>query len=279
MRSAHRTVRQSHHDDFMCVDPHSFVQNSHQRCVAPCLRFSSRFHHVPPAAGDFATDVQYQRNTSCVSAPLPRHVHTFSDAILLGISRSCAIFSAVHSPTALFVETVCVESGLLFCCLFMTTMGWTLRLILSERRKFQDFHEDVGSSLHDQTAQCGQQLHLGRLMRRCLAFSSNPCRIPRECEGGLTQGVLQWVCRSCGSSTSMQDISALPAVSCLQCSSSASIIFDTPIGRVVRFHLTMNRRLTGSRTVLFRGSHHSTVGDVVTPLLLVLALSLGSSVL
>ena len=30
--------------------------------------------------------------------------------------------------------------------------------------------------------------------------------------------VLQWVCRSCGSSTSMQDIPALPAVSCPECS-------------------------------------------------------------
>ena len=39
--------------------------------------------------------------------------------------------------------------------------------------------------------------------------------------------VLQWVCRSCGSSTSMQDIPALPTVSCPQCSSSAAIIFLT----------------------------------------------------
>ena len=46
--------------------------------------------------------------------------------------------------------------------------------------------------------------------------------------------VLQWV-RSCGSSTSMQDITALPAVSCPQCSSSAAIVFDRPTGRVVRF--------------------------------------------
>ena len=45
------------------------------------------------------------------------------------------------------------------------------------------------------------------------------------------------------------------------------------------FHPTMNLRLTGSRTVLCRGSHHSTVGDVVTPLLPALALSLGSSAL
>ena len=45
------------------------------------------------------------------------------------------------------------------------------------------------------------------------------------------------------------------------------------------FHQRQNSRLTGSRTVLCRGSHHSTVGDVVTPLLPVLALSLGSSVL
>ena len=47
--------------------------------------------------------------------------------------------------------------------------------------------------------------------------------------------VLQRVCRSCGSSTSMQDIPVLPAVSCPQCSSSAAIVFDRPTGRVVRF--------------------------------------------
>ena len=46
---------------------------------------------------------------------------------------------------------------------------------------------------------------------------------------------LQWVCHSCGSSTSVQDIPALLAVSCPQCSSSAAIVFDRPTGRVVRF--------------------------------------------
>ena len=50
-------------------------------------------------------------------------------------------------------------------------------------------------------------------------------------QGSSSAWVLQWVCHSCGSSTSMQDISALPAVSCPQCSSSAAM----PTGRVVRF--------------------------------------------
>ena len=50
--------------------------------------------------------------------------------------------------------------------------------------------------------------------------------------------VLQWVCRSCGSSTSMQDIPALPAVSCPQYSSSVAIVFDRPTGRVVRFYVS-----------------------------------------
>ena len=54
-------------------------------------------------------------------------------------------------------------------------------------------------------------------------------------QGSSSDRVLQWVCRSCGSSTSMQDIPVLPAVSCPQCSSSAAIVFDRPAGRVVRF--------------------------------------------
>ena len=49
---------------------------------------------------------------------------------------------------------------------------------------------------------------------------------------------LQWVCRSCGSSTSIQDIPASPAVSCSQCSTSAGIVFDRPTGRVARFCLS-----------------------------------------
>ena len=54
-------------------------------------------------------------------------------------------------------------------------------------------------------------------------------------QGSSSAWVLQWVCRSCGSSTSMQDIPVLPTVSCPQCSSSAAIVFDRPTGRVVRF--------------------------------------------
>ena len=41
-----------------------------------------------------------------------------------------------------------------------------------------------------------------------------------------------------GSSTSMQDIPALPAVSCSQCSTSAAIVFDRPTGRIARFCLS-----------------------------------------
>ena len=59
--------------------------------------------------------------------------------------------------------------------------------------------------------------------------------IQPSAKGSSSDWLLQWVCRSCGSSTSMQDILALPAVSCPQCSSSAGIVFDRPTGRVVRF--------------------------------------------
>ena len=54
-------------------------------------------------------------------------------------------------------------------------------------------------------------------------------------QGSSSDWVLQWVCRSCGSSTSMQNIPALPPVSCSQCSTSAAIVFDRPTGRIVRF--------------------------------------------
>ena len=53
-------------------------------------------------------------------------------------------------------------------------------------------------------------------------------------QGSSSDWVLQWVCRSCGSSTSHQDIPALPAASCPQCSSSAAIVFDRPTGHIVR---------------------------------------------
>ena len=54
-------------------------------------------------------------------------------------------------------------------------------------------------------------------------------------QGSSSDWFLQWVCRFCGSSTSMQDIPALPAVSCSHCSTSAAIVFDRPTGRVARF--------------------------------------------
>ena len=54
-------------------------------------------------------------------------------------------------------------------------------------------------------------------------------------QGSSSDWVLQWVCRSCGSSTSMQDITALPAVSCSQCSTSAAIVFESSTGRIARF--------------------------------------------
>ena len=110
-------------------------------------------------------------------------------------------------------------------------------------------------------------------------------------QGSSSAWVLQWVCRSCESSTSMQDIPVLPAVSCPECSSSAAIVFDRPTGRVVlRFLSTRrpSRRCQSlfppappllpldwfshgplSRFPSLNGWHH---GD------LVLALSLGSSV-
>ena len=57
-------------------------------------------------------------------------------------------------------------------------------------------------------------------------------------QGSSSDWVIQWVCRSCGSSTSMQDIPALPAVPCSQCSTSAAIVFDRTTGRVARFCLS-----------------------------------------
>ena len=58
-------------------------------------------------------------------------------------------------------------------------------------------------------------------------------------QGSSSDWVLQWVCRCCGSSTYMQDIPALPAVSCSQCSTSASIVFNKPTGRTARFCLSL----------------------------------------
>ena len=53
--------------------------------------------------------------------------------------------------------------------------------------------------------------------------------IHRSAQGSFSDNwVLQWVYRSCGSSASMQDIPALPAVSCSQSSTSAAIVFDRP---------------------------------------------------
>ena len=57
-------------------------------------------------------------------------------------------------------------------------------------------------------------------------------------QGSSSTWVPQWVCRSCGSSTSMEDIPTLPAVSCSQCSTSAVLVFDRPSGRVARFCLS-----------------------------------------
>ena len=51
-------------------------------------------------------------------------------------------------------------------------------------------------------------------------------------QGSSSDWVLQWVCRSCGSSTSMRDIPALPAVSCSQCSTSAAIVLTGPLDAV-----------------------------------------------
>ena len=73
----------------------------------------------------------------------------------------------------------------------------------------------------------------------------SPIRPPEK--GFSTDWVLQWVCRSCGSSTSMQDIPALPAVSCSLCWSPT---MWQSCFKLLFFHPTKTRRLTGSRTVL-----------------------------
>ena len=52
---------------------------------------------------------------------------------------------------------------------------------------------------------------------------------------GATSWVPQWVCRSCGASTSLLDIPPLDAASCYLCSTSSAIVFDRPSGRAVRF--------------------------------------------
>ena len=57
-------------------------------------------------------------------------------------------------------------------------------------------------------------------------------------QGSSSGLLLRWVCRSFGSSTSMQDIPALPAVSCFECSASAAIVINRPTGRTARFCLS-----------------------------------------
>ena len=58
---------------------------------------------------------------------------------------------------------------------------------------------------------------------------------------GATSWVPQWVCRSCGASTSLFDIPPLDAASCPLCSTSSAIVFDRPSGRAVRFCVPCQR--------------------------------------
>ena len=103
---------------------------------------------------------------------------------------------------------------------------------------------------------------------------------------GATSWVPQWVCRSCGASTSLLDIPPLDAVSCSLCSAASAIVFDRPSGRAVRFCVPCQRvvshdstfaiqwhplhhpvvtRPIGSRMVLFRVSIHCMGGVRAAP--------------
>ena len=61
------------------------------------------------------------------------------------------------------------------------------------------------------------------------------------CTHGATSWVPQWICRSCGASTSLLDIPPLDAASCSLCSTSSAVVFDRPSGRTVRFCVPCQR--------------------------------------
>ena len=64
---------------------------------------------------------------------------------------------------------------------------------------------------------------------------------------GATSWVPQWVCRSCGASTSLLDIPLLDAASCSVC--STAIVFDRPSGRAVRFCVPCQRVVSHDSSV------------------------------
>ena len=66
---------------------------------------------------------------------------------------------------------------------------------------------------------------------------------------GATSWVPQWVCRSCGASTSLLDIPPLDAASCSLCSTASAIVFDRPSARAVRFCVPCQRVVPHDSTV------------------------------
>ena len=66
---------------------------------------------------------------------------------------------------------------------------------------------------------------------------------------GATSWVPQWVCRSCGASTSLLDIPPLDAASCSLCSTASAIVFDRPSGRAVRFCVPCQRVVSHDSSV------------------------------
>ena len=62
-------------------------------------------------------------------------------------------------------------------------------------------------------------------------------------QGRSSEWTPQWICRSCGCSTSMDDIPTMDMVSCPTCSSAPGVVFDRPTGRAVRFCVPCRREV------------------------------------
>ena len=65
-------------------------------------------------------------------------------------------------------------------------------------------------------------------------------------QGRSSEWTPQWICRSCGCSSSMDDIPTMDIVSCPTCSSAPGVVFDRPTGRAVRFCVPCRREVTTS---------------------------------
>ena len=65
-------------------------------------------------------------------------------------------------------------------------------------------------------------------------------------QGRSSEWTPQWICCSCGCSTSMDDIPTVDVVSCPTCSSAPGVVFDRPTGRAVRFCVPCRREVNSS---------------------------------